>query len=113
MPVSVLRAAPFSHVWGDSISATVRASNIEGDSAVSLSGNGAIIITYPDAPVSLANDESTTSAYLIGITWEDGLADGGNAITGYRISYAENANTLVWAVIAETTSRNYATSILT
>lgn len=54
----VLRAAPFSLDWGDALFAYVVATNVYGDSADSPAGNGAILITYPDAPVNLLEDLS-------------------------------------------------------
>lgn len=60
--ISDLREAPFHHVWGASISAKVIAINIIGNSAVSDPGNGAIILTSPDAPVALANVPSITTS---------------------------------------------------
>jgi len=44
--------------WGSSIYAKVIAINYYGASVESDAGNGAIILTYPDAPVSVAEDYS-------------------------------------------------------
>ena len=49
---------PYGLPWGSSVYAIVYASNIYGDSVDSDSGNGGVILTYPDNPVSLANDPS-------------------------------------------------------
>ena len=46
-------AAPFSLNWGSSVFATIQTINIVGNSDVSEPGNGAILITNPDAPVNL------------------------------------------------------------
>ena len=51
VPVSVLRAAPFSLPWGSPVYATVIANNIYGASLESLPGSGGRIITYPDPPI--------------------------------------------------------------
>ena len=75
-------AAPYSLYWGDSVYAKVKATNIVGDSAESLEGNGGVLLTNPDAPVSLANDVATTSSTTIGLTWSAGAEDGG---TRYRV----------------------------
>jgi len=56
IPVTVLRASPFSLSWGSSVYAKVLASNIYGNSLVSSEGNGAIITTTPDAPINLTED---------------------------------------------------------
>lgn len=53
--ISDLIKAPFHYYWGDSIWARVVAVNVIGESVVSADGNGAIILTKPDAPVNLQN----------------------------------------------------------
>jgi hypothetical protein len=45
--------APFNMYWGDSVYAKVKAINIVGESEFSATGNGAVMITSPDAPVNL------------------------------------------------------------
>jgi hypothetical protein len=56
-----LKLAPFALAWGDEVYAKIIATNIYGDSLVSDPGNNAIILTVPDAPVSLANNAVITS----------------------------------------------------
>jgi hypothetical protein len=63
VPASSLLAAPFNIVWGSSIFAKVYATNIYGNSIESSGGNGAIILTNPDAPYSLEDVPTTTSGY--------------------------------------------------
>ena len=55
---------------------------------MSESGNGAIILRAPDAPVDLINDPEITNSTQIGIIWSDGTWNGGSPIIDYRISYA-------------------------
>jgi hypothetical protein len=85
--VSTLMASPYSLPWGSSIFAKISASNAYGDSSFSTSGNGAKIITYPDAPKSLANVPLTTTAYQIGLAWSAGDANGGSPVLDYKIVY--------------------------
>jgi hypothetical protein len=54
--------APYHLTWGSSIFAKVIAKNLIGNSVESLSGNGAIILTYPDVPINLANVPSVTKS---------------------------------------------------
>ena len=61
VPIATLRADPFLLPWGSSIWARIIATNVNGDSSASSDGNGAIILTNPDAPYNLLNDESLTS----------------------------------------------------
>ena len=58
IPVNDLRSAPFSLSWGSAIYAKIVATNSVGNSNQSPIGNGAIITTNPDAPISLAENTS-------------------------------------------------------
>jgi hypothetical protein len=69
VPIATLKAVPFNLAWGASVFAKVSAINIVGTSLSSLAGNGAIILTYPDAPTLLANNPTVTTAVAIGLTW--------------------------------------------
>jgi hypothetical protein len=60
-----------------------------GTSQDSPVGNGAVIVTNPDAPLNLADVPLVTSGTQIGLSWTDGLANGGGAVLDYRISSAE------------------------
>jgi hypothetical protein len=53
VPISVLASAPYSLIQGDNVRFKVIATNVKGDSQESLVGDGATIITAPDAPVNL------------------------------------------------------------
>lgn len=55
--------APYNIQWGQSIWATVVATNVKGSSLVSDGGNGAVILTNPDAPILLINVPAVTSGY--------------------------------------------------
>jgi len=83
----VLRSDPFNIEWGSSIHAKVRATNIVGSSDYSAVGNGAIILTVPDAPVNLANVVTITSATQVGLTWSPGVNEGGTPLLDYRITF--------------------------
>lgn len=86
VPVTTLRAAPFSLAYGSSIYAKVVAINEKGASTESNPGNGAIIITYPDAPISLAEDVSKRTASTLGITWVQAVFNGGATVIDYQVS---------------------------
>ena len=76
---------PFDLPWGSEINAYIVAYNIYGDSVDSAIGNGAKIVTYPDAPINLENDQAATSSTQIGFTWQDGSSDGGTIVLDYQI----------------------------
>lgn len=86
IPIHVLRSAPFFLDWGTSVFAKVIASNIVSNSLTSPAGNGAIILTVPDAPINLANVISQTLGEQIGLSWSAGISSGGSPIIDYRIS---------------------------
>lgn len=89
MSLSTLVAAPYSLSYGESIFAKVVATNSKGDSIVSDAGNGAIVITKPDAPINLIEDTAERTASALGLQWTAGVSDGGSVIIDYRISIAE------------------------
>jgi hypothetical protein len=87
VPLSSLVADPFLLQVGDSIWANVVASNLYGDSDVSVDGNGALVALVPDAPVNLQKDAAVTSASVIRLTWSEGAANNGAPVIDYRIWY--------------------------
>jgi hypothetical protein len=89
IPVTVLRAAPFSLDWGDSVYAKLFATNEYGDSLTSNEGNGAMITTTPDAPINLAEATAQRTKSTLGLTWNSPVFTGGDVIIDYRISIAE------------------------
>ena len=68
------------------------ATNVKGDSEVSLSGNGGKIIRVPDAPLNLINVPSVTSATQIGLEWQEGPINGGTDVIDYLIMFAAVPN---------------------
>jgi hypothetical protein len=88
VPVQNLRASPYLLAWGSSVYARVLAINLYGTSAPSASANGAVIITYPDAPTIPVEIYSDRSASTLGIMWTAGLANGGSPVIDYEISAA-------------------------
>jgi hypothetical protein len=85
--ISDLITAPYHLTWGSSIYAKVTAINIINNSLESLEGNGAIILTIPDAPTDLANVPAVTTSSQIGLIWNEGSANGGSPIIDYTVSY--------------------------
>jgi len=53
----------------------------------------------PDAPSSLANNPSKTTAFRVGLTWTEGNYNGGSTVIDYRVSYA-TANSETFTVYA-------------
>jgi hypothetical protein len=90
-----LLAAPFSLPWGSSVYAKIIATNLVSSSAASDLGNGAIILTNPDAPLQLQNVPATTNASRIGLSWVTGSANGGTAVIDYRISWDQGTNNYI------------------
>ena len=81
-----MRSAPFNLSWGSSVFVKVLAFNSYGDSEVSDAGNGAVIITYADAPISLIENIAARSATSITFNWTAGATNGGSTVSGYRVN---------------------------
>ena len=110
IPISVLQAPPFNLPWGASIFAAVIATNIVNPSVESIYGNGGVILTNPDAPVTLANAALVTDATKIGLTWSAGAANGGTPLIDYRISWDQGTNSYV-VLVSGITTASYTTSV--
>lgn len=95
IPTSVFNSSPVLLPWGSSVIAKVVAVNSKGSSIASAEGNGAIILTNPDAPLLLANNPDVTTGQVIGLTWTAGAANGGSPVIDYRISYDQATGTFV------------------
>ena len=78
-------------MWGEHIFAKVVALNVYGPSEESDVGDGAEIITYADAPVSLAEDYSQRTATSVRLVWSEGAANGGSTVISYQLVY-DNAS---------------------
>jgi len=85
VPINILRGTPFDHPWGASIYAKIVAYNVYGYSDESSVGNGAIILTAPDAPLNVAEVVSMRAATSITFNWIAGPANGGAPVIDYAI----------------------------
>lgn len=85
--MSTLTSDPFGLKMGQGVYVQIIAFNSYGDSNPSTLGNGAIIVLIPDAPLNLVNDASVTNAFQIGLSWSEGLSNGGTVVMYYRLSY--------------------------
>jgi hypothetical protein len=85
VPITSLRSSPFNLAWGSSVFAKLIAINVYGTSVESSTGNGAIILTIPDAPITLAGDPDLTTGTSVGLEWAEGISNGGTPVLDYRI----------------------------
>lgn len=83
----ILTQAPFSLQWGDHVFANIVALNVKGSSETSDDGNGAQVLTIPDAPINLAEVVALTNAETCGMTWQNGPNNGGTPVIDYRVSF--------------------------
>lgn len=58
---------PYSLSLGDKIEAKLIATNVKGDSPVSEVGDGALVITTPDAPINLQEETIHRSPTTLGL----------------------------------------------
>jgi hypothetical protein len=108
VPISTLTAGAFVLPWGSSIYAKVIAYNVYGDSDESLPGNGAIILTNPDAPVTLVETVASRAATAITFSWTKGAANGGATVLDYRISSDQSIGD--WTILASGVMNTYYTA---
>jgi hypothetical protein len=87
LSLDTLKAAPYNLVKDEGVYAKIISVNAYGESVQSAAGNGALIQLVPDAPISLANDPSTTSDTTIRFTWIPGPSDGTSAVIDHDIYY--------------------------
>jgi len=93
VPSVVFTQFPYNLKWGSSIYAQIVATNVKGTSSLSESGNGAIILRVPDAPINLSNVATLTDFDTIGLTWQEGPENGGSAVIDYRVKFSTDAAT--------------------
>jgi len=110
IPLASLTASPYTLVQGNTVNAKVIAYNFYGPSTESDVGSGAIIVLVPQPPIGLANAPSVTTAYVIGLTWNDDMRTGGAPIIDYRVSYDQSTG--IYIVLAQgLTTRSYTTTV--
>lgn len=83
--ISTFLAEPYNYDGGDSVYAKVSAVNIYGESNQSEKGNDAYLTEVPDAPLNVAENNLVRTSTENGLTWSDGLLDGGAEVIDYRI----------------------------
>lgn len=87
--------------------AIVQASNSYGSSAFSSDGNGAVILTVPDAPTNLQELTTNKSPTTIGLQWLNGTNTGGSSVLDYSLMWdsgvpANGFTTLLTGIITQT-----------
>lgn len=95
VPISLLIESTYSHPWGSSIWVKVIAYNFYGYSSESAVGNGAVILTYPDAPVDLTETVAERTSSSITFSWSEGATNGGTPVLDYRVSYDQSIDDYV------------------
>jgi hypothetical protein len=90
-----LYAAPFNLQGGYDVYAKVTATNFYGTSEDSDPGNGAAIVLVPDAPYQVRDNAAVTSSTQVGLTWIDGISNGGRPVIDYTLSYDQSTGTWI------------------
>jgi len=60
----------------------------------------------PDAPINLVNVAEVTTAYQVGLSWQDGAYDGASPIIDYQVSFCEASNNVYTVYASGVTSRS-------
>ena len=97
--LKTLQAEPFNIYVGYSIYIKVVAQNQYGTSPISDPGNGAVMVSVPDAPFLVMNDASITDDSKIGLFWFDGATNGGSVILDYKIEWDQSIG--FWSTLTE------------
>jgi hypothetical protein len=61
-----------------------------------------MILRVPDAPISLANNPSVTTASQIGLSWSQGSENGGTPVIDFNIQYKPLGGTFTDLALAIT-----------
>jgi hypothetical protein len=102
-------ASPYNLVYDDGIYAKLLATNLYGSSTVSNSGNGALVVVVPDAPITLTKNTALSSESVITFSWTQAAFDGGETVIDYRIIYDQAEG---WYINLDTTTEtSYSTTI--
>jgi len=83
----VLLQSPYSLTWGYNVYVKIVSFNAFGTSVTSVEGFGAVLLTYPDAPMYLVETVTSRTTTSVSFSWSNGVSNGGAAIIDYRISY--------------------------
>lgn len=114
IPTNTFITALYGLQWGQDITAKVLAYNLYGDSAVSLESTPLMLMTEPDAPVSLTENIAQRSFTKVTFTWLDGASFNGSPIIDYTISVAVGVGATDYSVLqAGVQLRSYAATSLT
>ena len=100
--------------WGSDVFAIVSATNDYGTLSFSSPGNGAVILTEPDAPANLQELKTNKSPTTIGLKWTEGAYDGGRPVLDYTLFWDEGFPTGVFKILGlNITTQTFLASNLT
>jgi hypothetical protein len=106
--IGILTNAPFDLTWGSEIVVSISATNRIGESLYT-EGGGAFIVSRPDRPIFVSNLPETTDSTQIGITWQQGVSDGGEPVIDYKIMYALEGASTFTMLVEDVTETQYIT----
>ena len=86
VPLATLVSSPYNLQLLDSVYAKVTAQNYYGTTALSLSGNGALIFLVPDPPENLQlNPDFSRSETVVSFIWTKSAFNGGRGVIDFRV----------------------------
>ena len=94
-------ADPFNLITGSNVLVYVVATNSIGTSKASPVGSGAIVrlSVVPSAP-TLSLDSSATTKTQVGVSWVDGISNGGQPVLDYSLSFDGAPAGVTWTSVA-------------
>lgn len=90
----------------------VSAVNVYGESAQSTEGNGAYYTRVPDQLVNLQENIAVRTATTDGLTWEDGVNNGGVPIIDYRVNMKVSTDPSFSIIAGSVASTSYTVTSL-
>jgi hypothetical protein len=100
IPLTVLRASPFSLQYNDLVVVKARARNVWGYGAFSENNtSGAHVQTEPNAPASPTLDIVISTLTQIKVDWQSlaPMSTGGSSITSYNLQWDAGTNSVTWS----------------
>lgn len=95
---------------GSKINVKVSAINDYGESPYSEVGGGAVIQLVPNSPINLVNILEITLDDRIGVSWEDGVSNGGSTIIDYQIWFDDASGDSNFIILASSLTQRQFTA---
>jgi hypothetical protein len=101
VPSNSFVSALYGLNWGDKLYAKITAHNSYGDSGDSALSAGLVLMTNPDAPVSLIENTNLRTYNTLALVWQDGASPNGDPVFEYVLSIAIGIDSTEYSVFQD------------